>query len=57
MRETLTTHELGDILARYLIDPATRVVGLELLPVSKQDSLNNPADHVTRRGFHRRAAG
>lgn len=48
MRETLATHGLGDIVARYVIDPATRVVGLELLPVSKQELLAEP--RTTLRG-------
>lgn len=48
MREILTTHPLGDIVARYVIDPVTRVVGLELLPVSKQVDLTTP--RTTLRG-------
>lgn len=48
MREILTSHRLGDIVARYVIDPVTRVVGLELLPVSKQVDLTTP--RTTLRG-------
>lgn len=51
MREILTTHPLGDIVARYVIDPVTRVVGLELLPISKQDDLAAPRNTLRGEDF------
>ena len=51
MRETLTSHLLGDIVARYIFDPVTRVVGLELLPVSKQDDLAVPRHTLRGENF------
>ncbi len=51
MREILTTHRLGDIVARYIIDSVTRVVGLELLPVSKQDDLTTPRTSLRGEDF------
>lgn len=51
MRDVLTTHALGDIVARYLIDPVTRVVGLELVPVSKTGDLVPPRESLRGEDF------
>ncbi|MES2924172.1 MAG: glycoside hydrolase family 36 protein [Verrucomicrobiota bacterium] len=39
MREILSSHTLGDTLVRYILDPETRIVGLELLPASMESKL------------------
>jgi alpha-galactosidase len=51
MQNILSTHLLGDIFVRYLLDPATQVVGLELVPASMTGALVVPRESLRGEAF------
>lgn len=46
MREILSSHAFGDTLVRYLLDPETRIVGLELIPAALVSQLAIPRESL-----------
>jgi len=51
VRELLFSHTLGDTIARYILDPETQVVGLELIPASMAPALVTPRESLRGEAF------
>lgn len=51
MRNLLSSHQLGDTVARYLIDPVSRIVGLELIPASMTAAIAAPRESLRGEPF------
>jgi len=51
MRDTLASHVLGDTIVRYILDPATGIVGLELIPASMEAAIASPRDSLRGEAF------
>ncbi|BCU77854.1 alpha-galactosidase [Luteolibacter sp. LG18] len=51
MREILFTHTFGDTLVRYPWDPATGIIGLELVPAAKAGAIVEPRESLRGEDF------
>jgi len=51
MRENLASHTLGDTLVRYILDPETQIVGLELIPAALESKLIDPRESLRGEAF------